>query len=145
VNKTVGGWVPYRHFEYVVGDVEPSYMMAMRLDGGQSKGREGKHAKESKKGKAAKAAKHVKGAKGGGGKEKSRGRAGGAAVIQTKRSTSSSAGERGKKNSEAREGLQWLRLGEKSAPWTRTDGTKLCTKHGRSRRPAGEMMRILSG
>ena len=31
VASSVGDWVPFRHFEYVVGDVEPSCMMALRL------------------------------------------------------------------------------------------------------------------
>jgi hypothetical protein len=31
VAESVGDWVPFRHFEYVVGDVEPSCMMALRL------------------------------------------------------------------------------------------------------------------
>eukprot|EP00936_MAST-01D_sp_MAST-1D-sp1_P001909 g1909.t1 len=39
VPQGLGDWLPLRHFEYVVGDVEPSYMMAMQLrtaDAGQT-------------------------------------------------------------------------------------------------------------
>jgi hypothetical protein len=120
VNKAVGGWSPYRHFEYVVGDVEPSYMMAMRLNDG-SKAKGGGETKAGANG--SKVGAKAKG------KGKGKGRGRGQVAKQAK------DGRQGQQERQERE-LAWLRLGEKSAPWTREDGTKLTTKHGRSRRPA---------